>query len=191
MAGERDLFREGRGIEHDGFDALRWRAEPGEEGESFRGSFLVREGSFAALFLGFREEERGAPPCGEVVRECFLRAEVLREDPDAAGFGGVERGQYDAGGEGMSCGVHVLKGGRLAFAACACRFGDAQNACEVADCRGAGAQVPAGWPVGGCRLSRGGTVIHVTGMWYAAACDARAAGWMRVSSALRRVRGIW
>ena len=62
-----------------------WRvAEAFEDGEPFGGSFFVGETAFDALFFCFREEERGAPPCGEVTGEGFLGAEVASEDPDPA-----------------------------------------------------------------------------------------------------------
>lgn len=59
-------------------------AEAFEDGESFGGRFFVWETAFDALFFCFREEKRGAPPCGEVIGEGFLGAEVASEDPDPA-----------------------------------------------------------------------------------------------------------
>jgi hypothetical protein len=59
-------------------------AEAFEDGEPFGGSFFVWETAFDALFFCFREEECGAPPCGEVTGEGFLGAEVASEDPDPA-----------------------------------------------------------------------------------------------------------
>lgn len=71
-------------MDDEDLDGERRVAEAFEDGEPFGGRFFVGETAFDALFFGFREEESGAPPCGEVAGEGFLGAEVAGEDPDPA-----------------------------------------------------------------------------------------------------------